>query len=152
MSDETTGGAGLTDAQLAGMRRRHGEFLASLDNDQESGLGDQEWASLYQLNLVAHMGEAYVGRLLDEVERLRAALAEAERARAADAAVLASFNPYPVKVFTELTAAEEAEILAAIRGTTVRHATDRVYASWGRRVLANLRAATTTEEDAGDGD
>lgn len=77
---------------------------------------------------------AQIDALDDAITELlapRAQQAEAERARAG-----AQDNPYPVEVWTELTAAEEAEILNAIRGTSVRNATDRAYASWGRRLLA----------------
>jgi hypothetical protein len=52
---------------------------------------------------------------------------------------LVAHNPYPVEVFSELTEAEQGEINAAMRGTSVRHPLDRTYASWGRRVLAALR-------------
>jgi len=69
-----------------------------------------------------------VAVLVAEVRRLRAVVG-----------ALVAHDPYPVEVFSELTEAEQGEINAAMRGTSVRHPLDRTYASWGRRVLAALR-------------
>jgi hypothetical protein len=61
--------------------------------------------------------------LAARVETLEAALAE-----------IAAHDPYPVEVFTPLTAHEEGAIREALRTSGVRHPLDRTYAAWGRHV------------------
>jgi hypothetical protein len=64
---------------LEPIKAKIAEYKAELARPKQAdGIGDRERASLYALNLVAFMGEAYVPRLVREVERLRAEL-EARR-------------------------------------------------------------------------
>jgi hypothetical protein len=85
------------------------------------------------LSLGSAAGYDVLVAAITELVALRAQVAEAEE-----------YNPYPVEVWSELTTAEEDEILTALGDTSVRHATDRLFASWARRVLANRRAATAS--------
>lgn len=56
---------------------------------------------------------------------------------------IAAHQPYPDAIWIPLTAEEQQTLHAAMLATTVRHPLDRLYAGWGRQVLAQTAALAT---------
>lgn len=63
---------------------------------------------------------------------------------------IAAHQPYPDDIWIPLTAEEQQTLHAAMLATTVRHPLDRLYAGWGRQVLAQTAALATQALNGGE--